>query len=139
MVDIPIQNKNALQAVLFNGILGRNGNIVKQAKPHGMVVFRMVPRGTHHGKHGRKFLFYQGIDSLNGCPGGQIRCLQGMFRHDSVPAVQNHGCALGRVLHVFQIPLVVVQKDPLISSRFRLTVRELLPDAFFLKMFANCP
>jgi hypothetical protein len=44
MVDVPVNDRNLLEAVLSLKVSGTDRYIIKQAEPHGPIRFGMVPR-----------------------------------------------------------------------------------------------
>ena len=73
MVDVEIQDKDPLQAVMANQVFGGNGYIVVHTKPHATTGLGMVPWRTDQGKGVVHLTAKNAISQLQTASGSQGR------------------------------------------------------------------
>lgn len=84
VVHIKINDGHAVQAVMFECVISRHGNIVEQAKTGGMAASRVVPRGANRTKSASIRLAENPIHRRNTATGGMARGVERVGRHHHI-------------------------------------------------------
>src|SRR5215831_3401030 len=76
VMHIPVDDRHALQTVLFLNIASCNRYVIKKAEPHRPVCLGMVTGRPYRTKHMIDLLVQNGIDAGQRTAGGEIGCVQ---------------------------------------------------------------
>jgi hypothetical protein len=113
VVDVEVDDGDALQAVLGHGVGGADGDVVEEAEAHGPVALGMVARRAHGAEGGVVLVAHDQIDAQAGGAGGAQGGVQGAAVHGGVavdPGEHVGGLGRGVEDHVDIVGVVHAQQ-----------------------------
>lgn len=84
MVHVPIDDQDSFAIGVFQGMTGRDGNVIEEAESHGSIRFCMVAGGTHQGKGVASGATHDCIHGIHARPGREKCCVHRLCRCDRV-------------------------------------------------------